>query len=318
MDRDISFTETLNLALAAAFAVPDLARRVTTEEWQELLDGSDWDADGILAKKKREILDAISDQRSTAVSPDAESESEASAAVEEPSLPIALAAAAEAPAAPVESDQAPDPDVTWEEPAHAAAMAYPFDIETQSVPEPVSTFEFVAPSEAPAPMDSEVTWDEPAFTPTMPGSLDVAPPETPETASSFNFGSLAEDYGALPEVQENPAPLVSWEEVPGTRTAPETIRLETPAPLDEHEASPSMFDSPDSPFFMAQPPVIDPDWIMPGQPSEATSDELRAEQPENELTRSPAEGDLEVYDDLARALEEAAAAYEQTLNSDES
>ena len=126
MDRDISFTETLNLALAAAFAVPDLARRVTTEEWQDLLDGSDWDADGILAKKKREILDAISDQRSTAVSPDAESESEAPVAVEEPALPIALAAPAEAPAAPAEApmapaeaDQAPDPDVTWEEPARA-------------------------------------------------------------------------------------------------------------------------------------------------------------------------------------------------------
>ena len=48
MDRDISFTETLNLALAASFAVPDLARRVTTDEWQNLLEGSDWDAEGVL------------------------------------------------------------------------------------------------------------------------------------------------------------------------------------------------------------------------------------------------------------------------------
>jgi hypothetical protein len=59
MDRDISFTDALNVALAAAFAVPKLPRRVQWRAWASLLEGSDWERDGSLARSGTDILGCI-------------------------------------------------------------------------------------------------------------------------------------------------------------------------------------------------------------------------------------------------------------------
>lgn len=331
MDRDISFTETLNLALAAAFAVPDLARRVTTEEWQTLLEGSDWDAEGVLAKKKREILDAISDQRSTVVPADAETlnaePNEPSDATPEPETPITLAAPIDRPTPAIEnteSSQAPDPAFGWpepastfDEPAYAASGPDLLDFDPTQAEEPASSFRFAAPVEEVPSLDSMAAWGEPDLGPTDPSAFETEPADLPTVMPPFNFGSLAEDLGAIPEVQENPAPLMSWEETPSATVVPDMVEIESQTRSNQPETSPSPFDPPTSPFFMVQPPVIDPDWHRPEPSVETPPSDFQAEV-ENEPIVPASDTDREVYDDLARALEEAAAAYEQTLNSDES
>jgi hypothetical protein len=59
MDRDISFNEALNLALAASFAVPDLASEVDKDQWAKFLAGSDWESDGVISDAGREVLNNI-------------------------------------------------------------------------------------------------------------------------------------------------------------------------------------------------------------------------------------------------------------------
>ncbi len=59
IDRDISFNETLNLALAAAFSVPELAGQVDLYQWSTLLDGSEWQSNGTITEAGLQVLECI-------------------------------------------------------------------------------------------------------------------------------------------------------------------------------------------------------------------------------------------------------------------
>ncbi|MDA0797683.1 MAG: hypothetical protein O2884_03235 [Chloroflexi bacterium] len=59
IDRDISFNETLNLALAAAFSVPELAGQVDLDQWSTLLDGSEWQSNGTITEAGLQVLECI-------------------------------------------------------------------------------------------------------------------------------------------------------------------------------------------------------------------------------------------------------------------
>lgn len=59
IDRDISFNETLNLALAAGFSVPGLAKVIDEDRWSALLDGSEWQSNGTISDAGKQVLEAI-------------------------------------------------------------------------------------------------------------------------------------------------------------------------------------------------------------------------------------------------------------------
>lgn len=59
IDRDISFNETLNLALAAAFSVRELSGHVDLDQWSALLDGSEWQSNGTITEAGLQVLECI-------------------------------------------------------------------------------------------------------------------------------------------------------------------------------------------------------------------------------------------------------------------
>ena len=59
LDRDVSFTQALNAALAAAFAVPELDRRVHLGRWRELVADGNGEDDGTLGDAAGVVFEAM-------------------------------------------------------------------------------------------------------------------------------------------------------------------------------------------------------------------------------------------------------------------
>lgn len=309
MDRDISFTETLNLALAAAFAVPDLARRVGLEEWQSLLEGSDWDHEGMLASKKREILGCISDQHPAAASQDAELDPQPSAEAEGPVSSFAYAP-------PAEVQETAEPISMWPEPGVTASVADPVEPEVMQVTDVVAP-----PAEMQETSAAIAMWPEPAFTASVADAVEPEEMEAPEAPEAFDVPTpLPEPFTPFAftpnaETREATEPLATWDEPALTPEIAGPAESEAAEMIDEPgpEDAPPPSDSTPLPSFLR--PVSHRAWNWT-----APSPRQTPEEPHGDVGEAPpppaSESDAEGYDDLARALGEAAAAYEETLRPD--
>jgi hypothetical protein len=219
IDRDISFNETLNLALAAAFAVPELAVQVDRDQWSALLDGSEWQSNGTITDAGLQVLECI-------VPPTAAKPTRGRA----PRQPREKARVAEVP--PVEAVKASSPEVATPAPPRPPAPR-----PALSVIQPVEVQPDVSVEDSsPAIADAEVTGVE---EPLVPGA-----PTAPLLGRFHETRSpepVIEEPASAPTIaDEESTPLSTSvrEEPPVAEVDVVTPELEAPLVAEEPQSAP--------------------------------------------------------------------------------
>ena len=351
MDRDVSFTETLNIALATLFAVPNLPRSVDSQEWLDLLQGSDWEGEGLPRQSAKVVLRCISGINGAATTTPAELDEpgpvepgELSDAIARDE-PLDLSETAELPFVQ-EPEPASDPfDMSDEAPfVEPEPASDPFDMSDEAPfvePEPASDpFDmsdeapFVEPEatlEDPFGMSDEAPVVEPEATPEDPfGMSDEALVEVDDEAPALALPSANSGWtgidpsqwdGPVVDAVDEPAAFVTDEPF-AAMGRDDLSMVDEPAPIlasfgmldedqvEEEEGEAEAATQPQLETSPASvPSTLNPDW--PG------IDPSQWEPPSNEAVDEPTEPIADIHkpaiDGLSKVLEDAAAAYEESL-----